>query len=247
MQWVECCATAGHGEWRFTGNIHEGTSGSVLVARTWVRKNAKEIACRLSARVLVDLCSMRRYSSGKPGGSSGASGGGGASSAGGSTSRNGNSDGPGAMVDIHVHLPETEVAKDVSINGAAAAVSMISVMTGLCVRQDVAILGEITLAGVLWPLEQVNEAEVSTARQANITHLILPEDNVRQIERVPHEIRDGLKITGIVRLMDILPLLFLPPSSDFSAQDSSSSTSASDGDPEEKLSSWDSETVVPLR
>lgn len=238
---MECCATAGHGEWRFTGNIHEGTSGSVLVARTWVRKNAKEIASRLSSRVLVDLCSMRRYAGGASSSSSKAAA---SSSSGGLLM---NSDGPGSLVDIHVHLPETEVAKDVSINGAAAAVSMISVMTGLCVRQDVAILGEITLAGVLWPLEQVNEAEVSTARQANIRHLILPEDNVRQIERVPDDVRDGLKITGIVRLMDVLPLLFLPPAnSDFYSQDSMGSSSTSEGDPEEKLSSWDSETVVPL-
>jgi ATP-dependent Lon protease len=58
-------------------------------------------------------------------------------------------------VDVHVHLPLTEVAKDVSINGAAAAVSLIAVMASVKVRPEVAILGEITLAGVLWPLEQV--------------------------------------------------------------------------------------------
>jgi ATP-dependent Lon protease len=180
VQWVECCATAGRGQWFLTGNIHEGASGSVLVARTWVRKHLREISERLCVSPRVDLCRMRPAGTGD-----------------GSPS-----------IDMHVHLPETELAKDVSIYGAASATSMISIMTGLPVRPDVAVLGEITLAGVLWPLEQVNEAEVLTAKSANIRHLIVPEDNLRQMQRVSPELKRGLKITGAVRLMDVLDVLF---------------------------------------
>ena len=179
---MECAATPGHGEWHLTGNIHEGTNGSILVARTWVRRHAAEISRRINAPrgIKIDYCSMRSLEDGAG----------------------------GRKMDVHVHLPETEVAKDVSINGAAVAVSLISVMTGVAVLPNVAILGEITLAGVLWPLEQVNEAEVMTARDNNITHLILPEDNLSQIEKVSADLRDGLKVTGAVRLMDVLEYIF---------------------------------------
>ncbi len=253
VQWVECCATTGRGEWHITGNVQEGTRGSVLVARTWVRKNAADIVARLGhgASIQVELCSMKglgtEWRGGEGSGSTASASAASpppphtllsSSSASSATTAmtNGSvlmkaapppgaSDGgpsssssldhllrPPPQLDMHVHLPETEVAKDVSINGAAAAVSMVAVMTGLPVRPDVAVLGEITLAGVLWPLEQVNEAEVKTAIDAHITHLILPMDNVRQIEKVPKEMRRGLRVTGAVRLLDVIEQLFLSPS-----------------------------------
>jgi len=166
VQWVECCATTGKGDWHITGNVQEGTRGSVLVARTWVRRHAASIVERLGrgAMVRVELCALKGLGSewrggvGCVGGGGGPGGGGGGAGGGGgllARSANGisftvplppslppsqllaNGDPsllPPPQLDMHVHLPETELAKDVSINGAAAAVSMIAVMTGLAVR-----------------------------------------------------------------------------------------------------------------
>ena len=114
-------------------------------------------------------------------------------------------------IDVHIHLPETEVAKDVSINGAAAAVALISLMIGIPARRDVAILGELTLAGILWPLEQVNEAEVYTARCGKIKHLIVPEENILQLQRIGLDVLQDLSVTGASYLMDVLHILFPHP------------------------------------
>jgi ATP-dependent Lon protease len=55
----------------------------------------------------------------------------------------------------------------------------------------------------------VNEAEVRTALDGNIQHLIVPQENLAQIEKVPLELRKGLKVTGVCRLMDVLDQLFV--------------------------------------
>lgn len=158
VQWVECCATTGRGEWHITGNILEGTRGSVLVARTWVRRNAAAIVARLGGKtsVQVELCALHGLGPawrlrGKGSGAVGPALAAGTPSLPLEPSRRSNgkhplSPPPGTLasgdpallpppqLDLHIHMPGTDVAKDVSINGAAAAVSMIAVMTGLAVR-----------------------------------------------------------------------------------------------------------------
>ena len=110
----------------------------------------------------------------------------------------------GYDIDVHIHLPETNVTKDVSIHGAVAAIALISSMTGIPVKKGVVILGELTLAGILWPLEHVNKTEVYTARGGNMKHLILPQENVIQLQNLNEDILKDLSITGASSLLDVL-------------------------------------------
>ena len=93
--------------------------------------------------------------------------------------------------DIHVHLPAGATPKDGPSAGIAIAAAVVSALTGVAVRGDTAMTGEVTLRGRVLPIGGLKEKLVA-ARRAGITHIIIPEGNAREIEEIPGDIREGL-------------------------------------------------------
>jgi ATP-dependent Lon protease len=102
--------------------------------------------------------------------------------------------------DLHVHIPAGATPKDGPSAGIAIATAMVSALTGVAVRGDVAMTGEITLRGRVLPIGGLKEKAVAAHRQG-VRHVVIPERNARDLEELPQEVRDGLTF-HLVRTMD---------------------------------------------
>jgi ATP-dependent Lon protease len=96
-----------------------------------------------------------------------------------------------ASIDLHVHVPEGAIPKDGPSAGVAMVSSLVSVILGRPVRQDVAMTGEITLRGDVLPVGGIGE-KVLAALRAGIRELILPVLNEKDVLEIPEDIREGV-------------------------------------------------------
>jgi len=108
-------------------------------------------------------------------------------------------------VDIHVHVPEGATPKDGPSAGLAMATSIISVLTGIPVRRDVAMTGEITLRGRALPIGGLKE-KLLAALRAGITTVIIPKDNEKDLAEVPDTVKTGLKIVPVSTVGEVLKI-----------------------------------------
>ncbi len=106
--------------------------------------------------------------------------------------------------DIHIHIPEGAVPKDGPSAGVTMATAMISAITGIPVRADVAMTGEITLRGRVLPIGGLKE-KLLAAKNAGIRTVYVPEDNRADVEEISKEIKKGLDIRFAKYMEDILP------------------------------------------
>ena len=107
---------------------------------------------------------------------------------------------------IHLHVPAGATPKD----GPSAGITMASALLSLARNQPVrriAMTGEITLTGEVFPIGGVREKLIA-ARRAGIREILLPEDNRGEFEEVPEHVRKGFKIHFVSRFEDVVPLLF---------------------------------------
>jgi len=95
------------------------------------------------------------------------------------------------MIDLHVHVPEGATPKDGPSAGVAMVSSLVSVISGRTVRQDVAMTGEITLRGDVLPVGGIGE-KVLAALRAGINELVLPVLNEKDVLEIPEEVREGV-------------------------------------------------------
>jgi ATP-dependent Lon protease len=102
--------------------------------------------------------------------------------------------------DLHVHIPAGATPKDGPSAGIAIAAAIVSALTGVAVRGDVAMTGEITLRGRVLPVGGLKEKAVAAFR-SGVRHVVIPWQNSRDLPDVPVEVRDGL-IFHPVRTMD---------------------------------------------
>jgi ATP-dependent Lon protease len=99
-------------------------------------------------------------------------------------------------VDLHLHFPEGAIKKDGPSAGIAVATAIASVLTGIAVRNDVAMTGEITLRGEVLPIGGLKE-KLLAALRADIKKVLIPYENIRDLVDVPDEIRSQLDIETV--------------------------------------------------
>ena len=107
--------------------------------------------------------------------------------------------------DIHVHVPEGATPKDGPSAGVAMTTAIISVLTGIPVRRDVAMTGEITLRGRVLPIGGLKE-KLLAAMRGGIKTVIIPEENLKDLADIPDEVKMKLEIIPAARFDDVLKI-----------------------------------------
>jgi ATP-dependent Lon protease len=105
--------------------------------------------------------------------------------------------------DLHIHLPEGATPKDGPSAGAAVATAMVSILTGIPVRCDVAMTGEITLRGEVLPIGGLKEKLLAAGR-GGIKTVLIPEENVKDLVEIPDEIKNRLDIHPVRWIEQVL-------------------------------------------
>lgn len=105
--------------------------------------------------------------------------------------------------DFHIHIPQGAVPKDGPSAGITMATALYSAITGKMVRSDLAMTGEVTLRGRVLPIGGLKE-KILAARMAGLKEVLVPCENKKDIEEIPEEIKDGLAITYVKNMKEVL-------------------------------------------
>jgi ATP-dependent Lon protease len=108
-----------------------------------------------------------------------------------------------ARKDIHVHLPEGAVPKDGPSAGVGMVTAMISTLTGIAVRRDVAMTGEVTLRGRVLPIGGLKE-KLLAALRGGINTVLIPEENEKDLAEIPAAVKDSLEIITVSHIDEVL-------------------------------------------
>ncbi|MEH3105212.1 MAG: endopeptidase La [Sphingomonas phyllosphaerae] len=112
--------------------------------------------------------------------------------------------------DIHIHLPEGAVPKDGPSAGIGLVTSIVSTLTGIPVRKEVAMTGEVTLRGRVLPIGGLKE-KLLAALRGGIETVLIPKENEKDLAEIPQNIRDGLKIVPVSHVDEVLRLALVRP------------------------------------
>ena len=112
-------------------------------------------------------------------------------------------------IDVHVHLPEGAIPKDGPSAGIAMATALVSALTGVPTRDDVAMTGEITLLGNVLPIGGLNE-KVVAAKRAGVKTVIIPKLNEKDLRELPDFIRDDLQFKLVETMDEVLEVALKP-------------------------------------
>jgi ATP-dependent Lon protease len=115
-----------------------------------------------------------------------------------------------ARKDIHIHLPEGAVPKDGPSAGVGMVTAMVSTLTGIAVRRDVAMTGEVTLRGRVLPIGGLKE-KLLAALRGGIATVIIPQENEKDLAEIPQNIKDGLTIVPVKHVDEVLALALAEP------------------------------------
>jgi ATP-dependent Lon protease len=105
--------------------------------------------------------------------------------------------------DIHVHVPEGATPKDGPSAGIAMVSAIVSVMTGIPVKKDVAMTGEITLRGRVLPIGGLKE-KLLAALRGGLKKVLIPEENAKDLAEIPANVKSGLEIVPVGRMDEVL-------------------------------------------
>jgi ATP-dependent Lon protease len=107
--------------------------------------------------------------------------------------------------DIHIHLPENALPKDGPSAGITLVTSLASALSGIPVRRDVAMTGEITLRGLVLEVGGLKE-KLLAAKRHGMKEVLIPQENAKDLAEVPDEIKRQMKITPVERLDQVLAI-----------------------------------------
>ena len=105
--------------------------------------------------------------------------------------------------DIHVHVPEGATPKDGPSAGVAMVTSIVSILSGIAVRRDVAMTGEVTLRGRVLPIGGLKE-KLLAALRGGIKTVLIPIDNAKDLVEIPDNVKDGLTIIPVSTVEEVL-------------------------------------------
>ena len=108
--------------------------------------------------------------------------------------------------DIHIHFPQGAIPKDGPSAGITMASAMISTLTGVPIRRDVAMTGEITLTGKVLPIGGLKEKALAAMRHG-IKTIVIPDRNKKDLEDIPQEYRDTLTFIPVKTIDDVLKVV----------------------------------------
>ncbi len=112
--------------------------------------------------------------------------------------------------DIHIHLPEGAVPKDGPSAGIGMVTSIVSTLTGVPVRKDVAMTGEVTLRGRVLPIGGLKE-KLLAALRGGITTVLIPEENRKDLAEIPDNVKQGLDIIPVSHVDEVLAKALTEP------------------------------------
>jgi len=106
-------------------------------------------------------------------------------------------------MDIHVHVPEGATPKDGPSAGIGMVTSIVSVLTQIPVRKDIAMTGEVTLRGNVLGIGGLKE-KLLAALRGGITTVLIPEENEKDLPEIPDNVKEGLTIIPVSHVRDVL-------------------------------------------
>jgi len=112
--------------------------------------------------------------------------------------------------DIHVHVPEGATPKDGPSAGVAMVTSIVSVLTGIAVRKDLAMTGEITLRGRVFPIGGLKE-KLLAAHRGGIKTVLIPKDNEKDLAEIPDNVKGSLQIVPVSTVDEVLSHALVQP------------------------------------
>jgi ATP-dependent Lon protease len=115
-----------------------------------------------------------------------------------------------ARKDIHVHLPEGAVPKDGPSAGIGMVTAMISTLTGIAVRRDIAMTGEVTLRGRVLPIGGLKE-KLLAALRGGIRTVLIPAENEKDLAELPKTLKEGLEIVPVSHVDEVLARALVEP------------------------------------
>jgi len=107
--------------------------------------------------------------------------------------------------DIHIHVPEGATPKDGPSAGIGMVTSIVSALTGVSIKKDVAMTGEVTLRGRVLPIGGLKE-KLLAALRGGIKTAIIPDENEKDLKDIPQNVKDGLKIVPVKNVEEVLKI-----------------------------------------
>jgi len=112
--------------------------------------------------------------------------------------------------DIHVHVPEGATPKDGPSAGIGMMTAIVSVLTGIPVRKDIAMTGEITLRGRVLPIGGLKE-KLLAALRGGVKTVLIPQENEKDLEEIPDNVKEGLDIIPVETADQVLTRALVEP------------------------------------
>jgi ATP-dependent Lon protease len=106
-------------------------------------------------------------------------------------------------MDIHIHIPEGATPKDGPSAGITMATAVVSAITGIPVRNDIAMTGEITLRGRVLPIGGLKEKTLA-AERAGIKKVLFPHENIKDLKDIPDSVKENVELVPVKTMNEVL-------------------------------------------